>query len=358
MTRPLTTRAIDVGYGHVKFTNGRDPNTGLIVTESFPSQSPPANNPTLKSKVMRSRDTFVVAIGENHYEVGKDICNALEANHNGAVLDQDFPLSDAYAARLFGALNYMAPDLPEGILDYLVLGLPMTTIRKHSAALQKRFVGEHVINTNGDTLQINSVEVFPQPLGSYAAYLAANPPVAGKVMPKALVVDPGYNTVDWFVVQGMTATESKSGAAVRGMGAVLTAMADKMAKPVDKGGTRGAQRSNIKELVRLIDQSFTRGEPLLMSGHPVNLDAFLSAGNAVINDAAQTVADSVGGGADINVVIMTGGGAGMYAEAISTKFPDHRVITLDEPAFANARGFHFLGEQIAHSAHRAATAAA
>ncbi len=358
MTRHLTVRAVDVGYGHVKLSNGRDPQTGLLLTEAFPSQSPASRKSALHSKVLSQRDTFIISLGDRHYEVGKDVDMAVEANHESEILDQDFPLSDAYAARLFGALNYMYPDLPDQILDYLVLGLPMTTIRKHASVLQKRFTGKQVINANGDTLQINHVEVFPQPLGSYSAYLAANPPLPGKPMPKALVVDPGYNTVDWFVIRGMKASDTKSGAAIRGMGSVLGTIAEKLALPVEQGGAKGAQRSNPKEIVRLIDQALTRGEPLVMCGNLVNLDDYLDAGNAIIEEAAQAVSNSVGGGIEIDLVIMTGGGAGMYTNAITAKFADHRVVTLDEAAFANVRGFHFLGERLARSAERAAMGAA
>ena len=64
-------------------------------------------------------------------------------------MDENFCLGDAYAARLFGAINYMVPNLPADVIDVLVLGLPLNTYRKHQAALSKRFVGEHVIDERG-----------------------------------------------------------------------------------------------------------------------------------------------------------------------------------------------------------------
>ena len=39
-THNLIVRAIDVGYGHIKFTDGRDTETGALRTDSIPSQSP------------------------------------------------------------------------------------------------------------------------------------------------------------------------------------------------------------------------------------------------------------------------------------------------------------------------------
>ena len=40
MANQLTVRAVDVGYGHIKFTDGRDPGSKAIRTHTIPSQSP------------------------------------------------------------------------------------------------------------------------------------------------------------------------------------------------------------------------------------------------------------------------------------------------------------------------------
>ena len=49
-------------------------------------------------------------------------------------------------------------------------------------------------------------------------------------------------------------------------------------------------------------------------------------------------------------------GCDPQTKAIRTdSFPKHSVILLEEPAFANVRGFHAIGEKLAHSAQRAAS---
>ena len=234
----LIARAIDVGYGHIKFSDGRDPtNSNTIRTDSIPSQSPTAKpSVNLGAGVMKQRDTFLVPVGERLFEVGHDVHLALHGKQETEVMDENFCLGDAYAARLFGAINYMVPNLPADVIDVLVLGLPLNTYRKHHAALAKRFVGEHVIDERGGKVQIKTCHVYPQPLGSYMSYLAANP--SPEKAPLALSIDPGYNTVDWFVCQGMSANDSLSDAVPRGMGAVLRAIADDMERQ-----TRQARRS-------------------------------------------------------------------------------------------------------------------
>lgn len=345
-TKELVVRACDVGYGHVKLTDGRDSVTDLLRTDSIPSQSPSVKDEAKKESgvVMSHRDTFVVPVGNRLYEVGRDVRLALHGNHESEVLDANFALSDAYAARLFGAMNYMLPALPDHTIDILVLGLPLNTFNRHRSALQKRFLGPHVINQSGATVDIRSCNVYPQPLGSYAAYLAEID--QQQTTPMALIIDPGYNTVDWFVCHGMVANEVRSSAVQRGMGAVMRAIAEDIIKKHGFDATPA-------EVVRAIDRALVRGHQLEMYGHPLELAEHMATGFDVIEEAAQAVKNNVGSGSDIDVIILTGGGASLYMDAFQQKFPLHKVVTLPSPALANVRGFHLIGERLAKSRQRA-----
>jgi hypothetical protein len=188
-------RAADVGYGHIKWTDGRDPGSDLIRCDRCPSLSPPARELGAAAGVMQSRDTFHVNVGGRHYEVGKAVHRAMHANQESSVMDQDFCLSDAYQARLYGALNYMSMGIEGGRIDFLILGLPMNIYLKHADAVSERYQGVHTINTKGDRLAVGRCIVYPQPLGSYADFLDST---AIEGSPNALVVDVGFNTVDWL----------------------------------------------------------------------------------------------------------------------------------------------------------------
>jgi plasmid segregation protein ParM len=334
----LTVRAIDVGYGHIKYTIGRDQNS--IATQTIPSLSPifSAPNGQFHDTLMQDRDTFLVPVGDHFHETGRDVLLALGANRITEVLDNDFARSDHYAARLLGAINYMAP-LPNNRIDVLVLGLPLNTFARHRDTLAARFRGEMTINHHGHKINIGSCHVYPQPLGSYMAYLATRP--TGK-NPQVLCIDPGYNTFDWFVCQGMSALPACSGAVKRGMGAVMRAIADEMIRKNGFG-------EDAHELIRLIDQSLVGQKPLKVYGRKYRLEDYIKAGDAVIEEAAQAVRDSVGDGKSISAIVITGGGAGMYKASIRRKFPHHEITVLNNPAHANARGFHILGEIIAES---------
>jgi plasmid segregation protein ParM len=332
-------RAIDVGYGHIKFSDGTDPATKTIRTDSIPSQSPGARHNGHKAAgVMKQRDTFIVPVGKRRFEVGRQINLALHGSQETEVMDENFALSDDYAARLFGAINYMSVD---GVIDILVLGLPLNLYLKHKQELEERFAGTHVINDHGDKISIKQCHVYPQPLGSYMTYMFSKPENTPE-KPLALSIDVGYNTVDWFVCQGMFANDARSGAVTRGMGAVLRAIAEELIR------AKGYETSTA-EMIRAIDVALTTGQALTRYGKQFDFAPFLGAGDEVIHEATQAVRNSVGAGADIDVIILTGGGASLYAKGVAEKFPHHEVVTLDEPAQANVRGFHLIGEMLARS---------
>lgn len=339
-TQNLVVRAVDVGYGHIKFTDGRHPITHAIRTNSFPSQSPAFKGAIMTAGgVLRRRDTFVIPVGGRLYEVGRDVHRALTGNNVTEVLDEQFALSDQYAARLFGALNYMLPNLPDNRIDVLVLGLPLNTYTKLHEALAKRFTGTFPINDAGEEVTIGSCHVYPQPMGSYMSYVLKHP---DNKAPMALSIDPGYNTVDFFVCQGMSSNDTLNGAVPRGMGAVIRAVADDMKVSHDIESTPA-------ELVRLIDHALSTGEPFKLFGKTVDLAPHMHVGNEVIQQAVQEIKNKVGAGSDIDVIILAGGGASLYEEAVRDKFPKHEVVTLEFPAHANVRGFHYIGELLARS---------
>lgn len=346
MSKSLCTRAVDVGYGHIKYADGRDEHNA-IRCDSFPSQSPAGRAGALGGGVMHSRDTFLVEVNGKSFEVGKAVALAGQSNRESEVLDQEFSLSDAYAARLYGALSYMAPSLKDHVIDLLVLGLPLNTFTRHETALKKIFTGEHKVNSRGTVVNIRECHVYPQPLGAYMAFLHEHKKKGNtKTQPTALVVDPGYNTVDWFLCKGMAASEERCGAALRGMSAFLRAVAEAIIRDTGADATP-------TEVVRRLDESFGTATPFTMYGQAIDLAKYLPAGAAVIDEAANAIKNSVGSGSDVDVIVVAGGGAKLYVEAIRAKFPRHEVVALANPAFANVRGFQIIGEKLAQSSNRA-----
>lgn len=344
MPQKLVVRAIDVGYGHVKWSDGRD-ETGEILADRFPSQAPLAVSNEVKAGFAHQRDTCIVPVNGRNYEVGRAVRMMLGKNQELEQLDEKFALSDGYTARVYGALNYMLPTLPARSIDFLVLGLPLTTLNKYSDDLSDRFLGEHIINTKGDTVVVSSCAVYPQPLGAYAAYLQR--PIARHTKPPmALIIDVGYNTVDWLTCEGLVINPNKSDAVERGMSGYLREVAKSLIKSVDTAASES-------ELVRLLDRHLIEGSPFLLTGKPINLDPHWAAGDAILEQAAQSVRNNVGAGLEIDIIIVSGGGASIYAPWVQQQFRTHDVIALPQSTLANVRGFQHMGEAMAESARRA-----
>jgi plasmid segregation protein ParM len=341
-------RAEDLGYGHVKYTNGRDPSSSQILTESFPSLSPIAGVDVLSTVATRSRDTFQVPINSRIYEVGKDVAMNMSPKEEGAVLDKEFAFSEAYRARCYGALNYMLRGLPGREIDYLVLGLPLNTYFAKAKAVSELFTGRHTIDTHGTVVTVHNCVTFPQPLGSFVDYFGSNKNLSARQ--ETLIVDTGFNTVDFFILVGQTPSEDRSFAVPRGVFHILQHAARAFLK------ARGVEME-LAELIRHMDLSLSSGTDFRLFGKPVPLDEILEPGLSVATEVAQVIKNQIGGGATIANIVLSGGGARLYQKAMRDQFPNHNIVVLPNPGFANVRGFQVLGERIAASANRARVAA-
>lgn len=351
MSNPVV-RAVDVGYGHVKFTDGRNAR-GQILLDSFPSQSiaaPKAGD--MDRGAFQKLDTFIIPVKDGDTEtrlmVGKGIAMALQPDTETINLAHNYSLLPVYAARLFGALNYMYPSLPtidgRKTIDLLVLGLPLNTFKDFHEPLARKFTGTFTINDRGHEVCIHRCAVFPQPLGSYTTFVGERKLPS---VPEVLVVDPGFNSVDWFTCKGLAVNPSTVGAVDRGVSHVIRAIATELPYEIRRD-------SCIAAISRLIDESISKGKPFMLRGNEYDLGPYMHAGQPIIDEAASAVKNSIRAGSTIDYIVMTGGGAKMFMSAIQDRFPDHKVTALDNPAFSNVRGFQSLGEKMAQSASRAA----
>lgn len=350
MNSPVV-RAVDVGYGHVKYTEGRNPR-GAIIASSFPSQSiAAAKSGSLEIGALLKMDTVIVPVKDGDTTallvVGKDIAQVLQPDTESSFLGQGFCLSVDYAARLFGALHYMFSGLPVvddvKTIDLLVLGLPLNTMKQYHESLAAKFTGTFTIDDRGHEVRIKKCVVYPQPLGSYASFLAER---KIKGSPEVLVVDPGFNTVDWFNCKGMKVNPNSYGAVERGVSHVIRAVVGELPHAIRIDGSAA-------DISRCIDESLTANMPFKLRGKVYDLTSYMNSGHSIIAEAAKAVKHSIKGGVRIEYIVMTGGGATLFMPAIKAQFPEHQVVALENPAFGNVCGFQLLGENMALSASRA-----
>jgi len=350
-------RAVDVGYGNIKYSISHPNAFGPIECGMFPSRSPVASDKGLSAGFAQRKDTTIVEVNGTAYEVGKDVAQAQGTYDTSSVLDNDFCLSDAYMARFLGALHYMTrtdkrgtPMVKDNHIDLLMAGLPVSNFCNKSLreGLKKKLTGSHQL-ANGRAVTVADVVVLPQPLGGFFEYAFENNMFDTMKKQNNLIIDPGFFTCDWLNSKGLIINEERSDSVPRGMNAVFQGMVEAMKK-------KFGWKTDSSILLKLLDEHFRDGTPFIVFQKEYDPKDFLDAGRSIINDAVTALVNSVGDGADINNIVMVGGGAKFYLSAVQERFPHHTILVMDNPVYSNTRGFQLAGERQLISANRRASA--
>ena len=349
---PVTTvgaRAIDVGYFNVKYTLGRKA-TGDhsgVATGLFPALAPMLKTGSVRSLAdAPAADGCMVSVGSIGYFVG-----AGAVHHGKGIeprsIDADYSSSDKYLALLRGALFYMATDAAAGsalAIDYLVLGLPLTTYYSHHQQLLQRALGEHVVSRPGGEgecrVTVRDGRVIVQPAGALVNF-----GVRTGRMPDGfcLVIDVGGGTLDWYVTSGLVPNLERSGAYPRAMLECAYAVADKI----------NSRWRHQFAIVDRIDRAIRERAPsFTVQGTEHRLAEYGDVVDKVLEESVNQMLATVGALDDIDHVLLTGGGARVLGEHLLRRLPQLRpVIKLDpDPVYSNVRGFQVIAEHYAQAA--------
>ncbi|WP_321936212.1 PRTRC system protein D [Paraburkholderia sp. J8-2] len=320
--------AIDVGYGNTKYAFRAG--SGTIATGMFPSLAQLAASRALSGYgegVLASRKVAVITIDQIEYEVGPDVSLTAAYGKTGRALSDDYVLSNNYAALLFGALHF------SGVthIERLVLGLPVHNLKKYSAVLKERFSGE--LDFGHSRVVVDKVIVIPQPLGSlvFAKYSRE-----GDFGPndEHLVVDVGYFTTDWVYANGFTMDDKRSGGMPGGASQIYQRVANLVAR--DEGDEVNG--------IEMIDKALRTRTPFFFYGKSIDLAPYLERADPLITGVVKEMQNNVGQLPDVRSIMLSGGGAALYAPAIREAFPRVVIEVIDSPCLANAKGFLLAGE--------------
>jgi plasmid segregation protein ParM len=335
-------RGIDIGYGNTKFV--KQPLTDAFpeVCGLFPSITTITSSRRIADSTGMSRDTIRVPVDGVLYEVGPDVIIAQGGNAYGRSLAAEFSTTPEYKALVLGALHYMNVEF----LQCLVLGLPVNTYQnaRLRSDLQQSMMGEHDLG-DGKFVTINYCSVKPQPLGGFYDFATRSTGNGRSHLHQMinevnLVIDPGYNTLDWLLTHGTRINDERSGAAPKsGVTSILDAIRSDL--EVDHG-----EIGNIDRLDAAIHELLRSGDATLkISGEPVNLKAYKGKIDQIAAENLNRMIDALGTLADIDNVILVGGGASLFEAAVRERFPKFQVHITSEPVYANVRGFQIMGEQ-------------
>ncbi|AOY97728.1 plasmid segregation protein ParM (plasmid) [Cupriavidus sp. USMAA2-4] len=322
----ISTVAVDVGYGNTKSAFGMG---AEISTQMFPSLAPPTSVHSLAShsgSFFRARNVVNVMVDGARYEVGPDVSISAAYGNTGRVLSEDFVTTPNYAALLAGALHYANASE----IDRLVLGLPVHNTQKYADFLRDRFSGD--LDFGDKLVRVRSVLPLPQPLGSLVSFMQQS---GQQYDPdnSYLVIDVGYFTTDWVVARGYAMDDTRSGGVPGGAARVYQQVAKLLSE---------AEGEAVDSLER-IDKAIRDAKPLLFYGKDLDVRPFLAEAMAVTHQSIKEVQTRVGRTEDIRAIILTGGGASLYAPTIRAAFPRNIIHVMDAPCFANVRGFYTIG---------------
>ena len=137
---PAIVRAIDVGYGNTKYTLSQrnidmDAEVGL-----FPSLAPRATQSDFTGGLMAKADRIVVQVDGESYSVGMDALAESKGIYKREVASA-YSTSRAYRALFLGALQKMRLTA----IDYMVVGLPLTTYDRYAKELTELLTGTHEV---------------------------------------------------------------------------------------------------------------------------------------------------------------------------------------------------------------------
>jgi plasmid segregation protein ParM len=323
---PSIVRAIDVGHKNVKSVIEAGE---AIVCRVFPACAPVTTGRDLSDTLGRKRQTILVDVGALTYEVGPDalLAGTAAPAHN---MDDDYCLTDEYLALVRGALAYMKV----ATVDLLVVGLPVTTFEMHKAALGKRLSGEHRLR-DGKVVAVKEVKVLAQPHGALIDYALSDARMQSLRRQRNLIIDCGARTFDWLVTQGLKVMEQRSHATNRGMYDVLQVLAAEI------GRHRNIQFHDYERLDLALR---TRTNPLVC-GTEYDLAPHLPVAGKIAQEAVTIMRRYVQDGSDIDNIILSGGAAFFFKEALHSAFPQHQIHDRRDGLYANVRGFALYGQQ-------------
>ncbi len=323
-TIPLS---LDIGYG---YTKGVGPD-GLRF--SFPSVIGAAEDIRFATDLIRGREEPPIQFGDARFFYGEQA--VLQSRVQSAIFDRS-RVHDATFKMLFVAsLVEMARRFPDARRVNVVTGLPVDFFGDRNDVVQL-FEGAYRITAERALeLTVESVVVAPQPFGSLFRELLND---SGKIVNNSLehgrigVIDVGTYTTDFVVSDELRYVQRLSGSARIGWSKIISQVQQAL-----------GDLYQLELMPYEVDRAVQAGE-VRVRGEPVAIESLIAPAVADVRTAIIARArDLWGAGADLDRVLVTGGGGPHLYDAIHEVYP-HAVL-LSDTFWANAEGFYRFGQR-------------
>ena len=149
----------------------------------------------------------------------------------------------------------------------------------------------------------------------------------------SLVIDPGYNTFDWFVARSMKAQMDLCGSFQGGVSQILKKVSAAIS------GDHGVASPNFGD----VEHSLVAGS-MNLGNKRIAMDSYRALAN---REARATVAEFLQRFDPtkyrVAKIYICGGGANFYAEALRERLGAYKIEVMEDHVMANARGFWLHG---------------
>ena len=339
-----TILAVDVGFGNTKLVSGRDGETWSELC--FKSVAPElvANPAGLAGSLSPALDRIAIDVGSSSFLVGPDAF----ISGGDAILSTDYVNRDEYLALLRGAIYYSMKRSGQmhRHIDVLVMGLPVSNWRLRQAELIRIGAGPHRIPVPlamraefGISLEVSvgKVLVMPQPMGALQfAIHEMSSKAEGGGDDIHMVIDPGFNTFDWFTSVGLRPDLQRSGSLQGGVSQLLKLVSNAA------GAKLGVGSLNLNE----VEKGLRKGV-MNVFGHRLEMAEFQPIMQSAAREIVERFLNSINLRLGIDTIHLTGGGAPFYLEALRKAFSGYDIRLEPASVMQNARGFYLVGQAVA-----------
>lgn len=326
-------RAIDLGYGWVKFTTGEtiklDGQLPTVPVNTF-SSLVWANPQQFNVPEMGGAKVMTLKFDGTTYGISKEP-ESVAPRSATRIKGDDYVSSTPYAVCMAAAIKAMRV----GSIQRLVVGTPVGNFSTAREELVRRF--SRGITFDDLHVEIGQLRVVPQPIGGLFWHMIAGGRTAEIANKVRLLIDVGYGTLDWVVAHGAAANAASSGSNDYGVSKFVDAVAAQI---------RGAAQGISADLLftSSVDKMITMGRGFEFRGKEQRREQYAHVIDALAVEALADLKSRVGSLDMVSSIVLMGGGANLYASALKTVAGDVPIETVSEPHLANVRGFQLLSE--------------
>lgn len=319
---------IDIGYSNLKLAFGHKGETpqsllrpaGAVPADRFGSRLDERPHDDFLHVLVDGQE-FIAGVLPGHAEMWSRSLHA------------DYPSSSSYKALFHAGLLLSGMER----IDLLVTGLPVSQYLDQSrkAALAEQMLGTHQV-TPKQTVIVEKVKVIPQPVGGLFDYIYQEGTDIEDA--RVLVVDTGFFSVDWVVIAYNDLHRQSSGTSLNASSVLL----EEASRLLAKDHRAAVSVETLENAVRLGKTS------VLVLGQRVEIAPYIDlAAKKVSPVVIESIQKSLRmEDAALDMVILVGGGAEFFRDAVQSAFPRLTVATPKEPVFSNVRGFWLMGANL------------